>query len=128
MNTSSTVQFGWLQKPQVETCEVAKGHRVPEKVLLQCTLLLVKCLFFLLNMLFDQTLPVVVEMFEYKCLLIRVCWLVITLRIGCDQSLKLLLTLSVFMTVAVGSGKQVGQQPGRLSTHGPIHRLSVVLI
>lgn len=45
---------------------MTEGHRVPEEVLFQCTLLIVQRIFLLLEVLLDKPLSVVIEVFEYE--------------------------------------------------------------
>jgi hypothetical protein len=105
MYATAPVKLCWLQKPQIKPSKVTERHRVPEEVLLQRSLLLIKCLFFLLDVLFDESLPIVVEMLEDNSLLVWICWLAGTLS-GCNQSFKLLLTLCVIVS-GVSGGKEV---------------------
>ena len=110
---------------------MAERHGIPEEVLLQCPLLLVKCLFFLLDVLFNELFPVIVEMLEDKSLLVRVGWLpgrIVTLRLS-NQAFELLLTLCVIMIIASTScGKQVGEETHRFGPRRVAHRLSIVLV
>jgi hypothetical protein len=103
VDPSASVQLRRLQQPQVKTREMTERHRIPKEVLLQHALLLVKCLLLLLDVLLNQSPPVVVEMLEYKRLLIRVCRLplsIITLG-GGHKGFKLLFTLGVITTSSI---------------------------
>lgn len=110
MDSSPSVQLCRLQQPEVEPSEVTERHAVPEEVLLQCTLLLIKCLFLLFDVLLYQAAAVVVEVLEDESLLVgvrRLPRIVVRLRIPTHQRFQLLLTLCVLMT-ATGGGKQMG--------------------
>ena len=110
MDSSPSVQLRRLQQPEVEPSKVTERHAVPEKVLLQCSLLLIKCLFLLFDMLLYQAAAVVVEVLEDESIFVRVRRLPrigVRLRIPAHQRFQLLLTLCVLMT-AIGRGKQVG--------------------
>lgn len=72
VDSSPSVQLCRLQQPEVEPSEVTEWHAVPEEVLLQCTLLLIKCLFLLFDVLLYQAAAVVVEVLEDESLLVGV--------------------------------------------------------
>jgi hypothetical protein len=50
---------------------MTEGHGVSEKIFLQCPLVVVESVFFLFEMLLNETSPVVVEVLKYKSLLQR---------------------------------------------------------
>jgi hypothetical protein len=107
VDSSPSVQLRRLQQPQVESSEVTERHAVPEEVLLQCPLLLIKSLFLLFDVLLYQASAVVVEVLEDESLLVgvrRLPLIVVRLSIPSHQRFQLLLTLSVVMT-ATGRGK-----------------------
>jgi len=54
---------------------MAEGHRIPEQILLECPTLLVECLLLLLDVLLDESSPVVIKVLEYEGLLVWICWL-----------------------------------------------------
>ena len=66
MNTTSPVQLGRFKEPEVKSGKMTEGHGVPEKVFLQCSLVVVQGVFLLFEVLLDETSPVVVEVFKDK--------------------------------------------------------------
>ena len=69
MNASSAIQFGRLQEPEVVTCEMAEGHRVPKEVLFEGTLMVIKGILLLFKMLLYKSLPIVVKVLKDKGLI-----------------------------------------------------------
>ena len=99
MNTTATVQFCGLQQPQVKPSEVTERHGVPKEVLLQCALLFIQGFLFFFDVLLDKPATIVVEMFENKCLLVRVSGLSTGVCIAIiNNPFELLLTLCVILS------------------------------
>ena len=72
MDAPAPVEFSRLEQPEVEPREMAKGHRVPEEVLLEGAVLLVLRFLLLLEVLLYQAASVVVEVLEDEGLVSRI--------------------------------------------------------
>ena len=70
MDAAATVELGWLQEPQVEAGEVTERHGIPEEILFQYSLLLIKSFLLFFDMLLDQSSTVIIEMLKDKCFFI----------------------------------------------------------
>jgi hypothetical protein len=120
MNATSSVQFRRLQQPEIETGEVTKRHRVAEVVFLKKLALLLS-LFFLLQVLLDQSSPIVVEMLKDKCLVQRATH---------TGSLSCHLALGNLVRVCWKSSQRLDKvyQRGCLPMHGPCGALNQLFL
>lgn len=71
MNPAASVQLSRLKEPQVKSGKMTERHGVPKEILFQRTFLIVQSIFFFFEVLFDETSPVVIEVFEYEGLVQR---------------------------------------------------------